>query len=115
MTRRQHTKFYGSTFFIVAYKLVITANNGDTIHPTGNYYFDTSGTNRSFHFNYAGMKIIQNQALCNNFSVQVSRLIVPLDQAACKTGCCRPSFPRYSKGVNLGANAPQDNLLFYRK
>ena len=39
-------KFYGSTLFIVAYKLVITANNGDTIHPTGNYYFDTSGTTK---------------------------------------------------------------------
>ncbi|MDQ6902979.1 MAG: hypothetical protein M3139_08215, partial [Bacteroidota bacterium] len=45
-------KFYGSTLFIVAYKLVITANNGDTIHPTGNYYFDTSGTNTTFRFNY---------------------------------------------------------------
>lgn len=33
-------KFYGTTLFIVAYKLLITANNGDTIRPTGNYYFD---------------------------------------------------------------------------
>ena len=61
-------QFYGSTLFIVAYKLLITANNGDTIHPTGNYYFDTSGVNRTFRFNYAGIKVIQNQALCINFS-----------------------------------------------
>ena len=61
-------KFYGTTLFIVAYKLLITANYGDTIHLTGNYYFDTSGVKRTFRFNYAGIKIIKNQALCNNFS-----------------------------------------------
>ena len=61
-------KFYGTTLFIVAYKLLVTANFGDTIHLTGNYYFDTSGIKRTYRFNYAGIKIIQNQALCNNFS-----------------------------------------------
>src|ERR1019366_8508460 len=50
-------KFYGSTLFIVAYRLLITANNGDTIHPTGNYHIDTSGVNKTFRFNYAGIKV----------------------------------------------------------
>ncbi|MGH2646061.1 MAG: hypothetical protein ACRDE8_00775, partial [Ginsengibacter sp.] len=61
-------KFYGTTLFIVAYRLLITANYGDTIHLTGNYYIDTSGIKRTYRFDYAGIKIIQNQALCNDFS-----------------------------------------------
>ena len=65
-------KFYGSTLFVVSYKLLITANNGDTIHPTGTYYFDTTSSKKthtkSYHFTYPGIKVIQNQALCNNFS-----------------------------------------------
>jgi len=61
-------KFYGNTLFIVAYRLQITASFGDTIHLTGNYYFDTSGIKRKYHFDYAGIKIIKNSGLCNNFS-----------------------------------------------
>ncbi|MEO8820066.1 MAG: hypothetical protein ABI374_04430, partial [Ginsengibacter sp.] len=63
-------KFYGTTLFIVAYQLQVTAKFGDTIHLTGNYYFDTSstGTKQTYRFNYAGIKIIQNSGLCNNFS-----------------------------------------------
>ena len=61
-------KFYGTTLFIVAYRLQITASFGDTVHLTGNYYFDTSGIKRTYRFNYAGIKIIKNSGLCNNFS-----------------------------------------------
>jgi hypothetical protein len=61
-------KFYSTTLFMVAYRLKITASFGDTIHLTGNYYFDTSGTKTSYRFDYAGIKIIQNSGLCSNFS-----------------------------------------------
>ena len=61
-------KFYSNTLFMVAYRLTVTASFGDTIHLTGNYYFDTSGTKKSYRFNYAGIKIIQNSGLCTNFS-----------------------------------------------
>ncbi|MEO8861539.1 MAG: T9SS type A sorting domain-containing protein [Ginsengibacter sp.] len=101
-------KFYGSTLFIVAYKLVITANNGDTIHPTGNYYFDTSGTNRSFRFNYAGIKIIQNQALCNNFSSASFTADSSFGSGSSQNRALPAIVPGYQK-VLIGANAPQDN------
>ncbi len=62
-------KFYGGTLLMVAYRLQITASFGDTIHLTGNYYFDTtSHTNQTYHFAYPGIKVIQNSGLCNNFS-----------------------------------------------
>ena len=63
-------KFYSNTLFMVAYRLQITASFGDTIHLTGNYYFDTSttGTKTKYRFDYAGIKIIQNSGLCSNFS-----------------------------------------------
>lgn len=102
-------KFYGSTLFIVAYKLLVTANNGDTIHPTGNFYFDTSGVNRKFHFNYAGIKIIQNQALCNNFSSATFTAESSFGSGTVQNRALPAIVPGYTK-VNLGANSPADNF-----
>ncbi len=102
-------KFYGSTLFIVAYKLVITANYGDTIHPTGNYYFDTSGTNRRYRFNYGGIKVIQNQALCNNFSSASFTAESSFGAGTVKNRALAAIVPGYTK-VNLAANTPADNF-----
>ena len=101
-------KFYGSTLFIVAYKLLVTANNGDTIHPTGNYYFDTSGVNKTFRFNYSGIKVIQNQALCNNFSSASFTADSSFGSGNIQNRALAPAVPGYTK-INLGANAPGDN------
>lgn len=101
-------KFYGSTLFIVAYRLVITANNGDTIHPTGNYYFDTSGTNKSYRFNYAGIKVIQNQALCTNFSSASFTAESSFGSGNIKNRALAAIVPGYTK-INLDVNNPKDN------
>ena len=105
-------KFYGSTLFIVAYKLLITANNGDTIHPTGNFYFDSSGTssgpNRTYRFNYAGIKVIQNQALCNNFSSASFTADSSFGSGSTQNRALPATAPGYTK-VNLGPSAPVDN------
>lgn len=105
-------KFYGNTLFIVAYKLVVTANYGDTIRPTGNYYFDTSGvgTKTSFRFNYPGIKILQNLGLCSNalsasFSAESS-----FGSGTTQNRAASANVPGYIK-VNMGANAPQDNYF----
>ena len=104
-------KFYGNTLFIVAYKLLITANYGDTIHPTGNYYFDTSTSginNKTYRFNYAGIKIIKNQALCNNFSSATFTAESSFGSGSIQNRALGAIVPGYTK-INLGANSPQDN------
>ncbi|MEO6289251.1 MAG: T9SS type A sorting domain-containing protein [Ginsengibacter sp.] len=101
-------KFYGSTLFIVAYKLLVTANYGDTILPTGNYYFDTSGTNRRYRFNYGGIKVIQNQSLCNNFSSASFTAESSFGAGTVKNRALAAIVPGYTK-INLAANTPVDN------
>jgi len=106
-------KFYGSTLFIVAYKLLITANNGDTIHPTGNFYFDSTSSsathNKSYQFNYAGIKVIQNQGLCNNFSSASFTADSSFGSGNTQNSAATAISPGYTK-VPLGANAPGDNF-----
>ena len=101
-------KFYGSTLFIVAYRLLITANNGDTIHPTGNYHIDTSGVNKTFRFNYAGIKVIKNQALCNNFSSATFTAESSFGSGNIQNRALGVNAPGYIK-KNLDVNNPQDN------
>ncbi|MEO8763299.1 MAG: T9SS type A sorting domain-containing protein [Ginsengibacter sp.] len=101
-------KFYGSTLFIVAYKLKITAANGDTLNPTGNFYFDTSGVNRKFRFNYAGIKVVQNQALCTNFSSSTFTAESSFGTGSVQNRTLAATVPGYTK-INLGASAPGDN------
>ena len=71
VTPNEKPKFYGKTLFVVAYRLLVTAEFGDIIYLTGNYYYDSvrNGTHKRNHrFNYAGIKVIRNQDLCTNFS-----------------------------------------------
>lgn len=101
-------KFYGTTLFIVAYQLLITANFGDTIHLTGNFYIDTSGIKRSFRFNYAGIKIIKNQGLCANFSSASFTADSSFKTGNTQNRALPAIVPGYTK-VNMGLNAPQDD------
>ena len=105
-------KFYGSTLFIVAYKLLITANNGDTIRPTGNYYFDTTVAginNKTFRFNYGGIKVTQNQALCRNFSSASFTADSSFGLGSTQNRVLPAVVPGYTK-VNIGLNNPVDNF-----
>ncbi len=101
-------KFYGTTLFIVAYKLLITANFGDTIHLTGNFYIDTAGLKKSYRFNYAGIKIIKNQALCTNFSSASFAADSSFKSGNTQNRLLPAIVPGYTK-VNMGLNSPQDN------
>jgi hypothetical protein len=101
-------KFYGTTLFIVAYRLLITANYGDTIHLTGNFYMDTSGIKRNYRFNYAGIKIIQNQALCNNFSSASFSAESSFQSGNTQNRPLGATVPGYIK-INMGPNTPNDN------
>ena len=102
-------KFYGSTLFIVAYKLLITANNNDTIYPTGNFYFDTAGVNKKYRFNYAGIKVIENQALCNNFSSATFTAESSFGSGNIQNRASGVNAPGYVK-KNLDLNNPGDNF-----
>jgi hypothetical protein len=102
-------KFYGKTLFMVAYRLQVTADFGDTIHLTGNYYFDTSGIRRTYRFDYPGIKIIQNSGLCNNFSSASFTADSSFGEGTVQNRALPAIVPGYTK-VNLTSGAPQDGL-----
>jgi hypothetical protein len=101
-------KFYGTTLFVVAYKLLVTANYGDTIHLTGNFYIDTSGVKRTYRFNYAGIKIIKNQALCTNFSSASFTADSSFKRGSTQNRALPAIVPGYTK-VNISVSGPNDN------
>ncbi len=101
-------KFYGTTLFMVAYKLLVTANYGDTIYPTGNFYFDTSGVLNHYRFNYPGIKVVQNQGLCNNYSSASFTAESSFGSGNVQNRVAPAIVPGYTK-VNLDVNDPQDN------
>lgn len=100
-------KFYGTTLFIVAYQLKVTAGFGDTIHLTGNYYFDTSGIKITFRFDYAGIKIIPNSGLCNNFSSASFTADSSFGYGNVQNRALAAIVPGYIK-INLGLSSPGD-------
>ncbi len=101
-------KFYGATLLIVAYRLLITANYGDTIHLTGNFYFDTSGVNRTYRFDYPGIKIIQNQGLCTNFLGASFTADSSFKSGNTQNRALPAIVPGYTK-VNINISGPNDN------
>lgn len=101
-------KFYGTTLLMVAYRLKITANFGDTLRLTGNYYFDTSGIKRTYRFNYAAIKIIKNSGLCVNFSSASFTADSSFKSGTIQNRALPAVAPGYIK-INLGPNSPNDN------
>ncbi len=101
-------KFYGTTLLIVAYRLLITANYGDTIHLTGNFYFDTSGVNRTYRFDYPGIKIIKNQGLCTNFLGASFTADSSFKSGNIQNRALSAIVPGYTK-VNINISGPNDN------
>ena len=100
-------KFYGGTLLMVAYQLEVTANFGDTLYLTGNYYFDTSGTLRSYHFAYPGIKVIKNSGLCENFSSASFTADSSFGSGNVQDRVTPAIVPGYNK-VTFSANQPQD-------
>jgi hypothetical protein len=100
-------KFYGGTLLMVAYQLKITANFGDTLYLTGNYYFDTSYTTRSYHFAYPGIKVIKNSGLCENFSSASFTTDSSFGMGNVQDRVTPAIVPGYNK-VPFSANQPQD-------
>ena len=96
-------KFYGNTLFLVAYRLVITANNGDIISLSGNYFNDTKDTT----LNYPAIKIIENQGLCNNFSSATFTAESDFGSGTVQNRALGATVPGYNK-VLLNANDPGD-------
>jgi len=101
-------KHYGNTLLIVAYKLVVTANDGDTIHLSGNYYYRMSSSDKNFHFDYPGIKVIANQGLCVNFSSATFTAESSFGSGVLQNRAQSAIVPGYTK-INIGASAPGDN------
>jgi len=92
---------------IIAYKLVVTAAFGDTLHLGGNFYYNNSGT-FSYHFNYDGVKIIQNQGFCPNFSGANFSAESSFGSGNTQNRAAGIDAPGYTK-VNITANTPNDD------
>lgn len=108
-------KFYGKTLFIVAYRLVITAEFDETIYLKGNYYYDSSYTKggntitekKLRRFDYAGIKVVRNQDLCNNFSSASFTAESDFGLGSIQNRALEANVPGYNK-VNLNGGDPGD-------
>lgn len=98
-------KFYSTTLFMVAYRLLITANNGDIINLTGNYYSTSSGAN--YRFDYPGIKVIQNQGLCTNFSSATFTAESDFGNGTIQNRALGATVPGYAK-IDLDGGNPGD-------
>lgn len=62
------------TLGIVAYKIVITGNYGDTLHLGGNFYYNlwkngkAAKNDKKYHFDPVNVKVVANQGFCPDFS-----------------------------------------------
>ncbi len=107
-------KFYGTTLIIVAYQLLVTANFDDQIYLTGNYFYDSTTSKgitvpgKKYRFDYAPIKIVHNQALCNNFSSATFTAESDFGSGKTQNRPLAANVPGYIK-TNMGANAPNDN------
>ncbi len=93
---------------MVAYRLKITASFGDTIHLTGNYFYQTSLGNQTYHFAYPGIKIIQNSGLCSNFSSASFTTDSSFGSGNIQNRALRVAGGNDYTKINMGANAPGD-------
>ncbi len=102
-------KFYGTTLLVVAYRMRVTAAFGSTVYPTGTFrYRDYNSVNQVQRMNYAGIRIMDNQDLCVNFSSASFTAESSFGQGNAQNRAAGANVPGYIK-VNLGLNAPQDN------
>jgi len=102
-------KFYGNTLFMVAYRLKVTANFGDTVFLTGKFYYkDYKGANNYEQFNYAPIIVTPNQELCNEFSSASFTAESSFGQGIIQNRPAGVNAPLYTK-VDMQPNHPQDN------
>lgn len=106
----------GGTMGIIAYRVLITGSFGDVINPTGTFYYSYAGgskhnpttINTSHNFNYSGIKIVQNQSLCANFSSASFTAESSFGNGTIQNRAAGVNAPGYTK-VNLGPSSPKDN------
>ncbi len=93
---------------------MVTANNGDTIYPTGNFYYATKSTDNGstthHHIDYGGIKISQNQSLCKDFLSATFTAESSFGSGSIQNRVAPAIVPGYTK-INLGPNNPVDNLI----
>lgn len=96
-------QFYGNTLFLVAFRVKITANFGDIIHLTSNFFNDT----KDIRLEYPGIKIIKNQSLCKDFSSASFTAESDFGSGTVKNRTLEVTAPGYIK-YPLSATGPGD-------
>lgn len=100
--------FYGTTLFVVAYQLVITADFGDIVYPSGTFYYrDQHGVSKIEHFSYPGIRILPNEGLCQNFSSASFTAESDFGRGTLQNRVAGVAAPGYTKW-NLTPNNPVD-------
>ncbi len=101
-------KFYGTTLLVVAYRLTVTAAFGDTIFPKGTFLFrKNDGVDTTANLAYSGIRVISNQALCNDFSGASFSAESSFGQGTIQNRVAGVNAPGYNK-VDLVLNNPGD-------
>ncbi len=101
-------KFYGTTLLVVAYRLTVTAAFGDTIFPKGTFLFrKNDGVDTTANLTYSGIRVMPNEALCNNFSGASFSAESSFGQGTIQNRVAGVNAPGYNK-VDLALNNPGD-------
>lgn len=101
-------KFYGTTLFVVAYRLVVTAGFGEIVYPTGTFYYrDYNNVSHVQHFSYPGIKVLPNEGLCQNLSGASFTAESDFGQGTLQNRIIGVNAPGYVK-FNLTPNNPVD-------
>lgn len=124
-------KFYGTTLFVVAYRLEVTADFGDTVYLGGKFYYtykpkNSPTLNATEVLSYGGIKIIKNDGLCQNYAsasftaessfgsgtLQNRVLeIIPQGYVKANLGPNHPVDGEYSIANNTSGNGSTDNSV----
>ncbi|MCO5287616.1 MAG: T9SS type A sorting domain-containing protein [Chitinophagaceae bacterium] len=106
-------KFYNTkTLFVVAYRLEVTADFGDTVYLGGKFYYTYKPKNKptlnaTEAFSYSGIKIIKNDGLCQNYASASFTAESSFGDGTLQNRVLEANAPGYVK-VNLGPNHPDD-------
>ena len=103
-------KFYGKTLFVVAYRLEVTADFGDTVYLGGKFYYTYKPNkmptvNATEAFSYGGIKVIKNDGLCQNYASASFTAESSFGSGTLQNRVMGANAPGYIK-ANLGPNHP---------
>ncbi|MCO6496948.1 MAG: T9SS type A sorting domain-containing protein [Chitinophagaceae bacterium] len=105
-------KFYGTTLFVVAYRLEVTADFEETINPGGKFYYTyknnkNKDVSAQYGFRYGDILVTPNTGLCQNYASASFTAESSFGSGIIQNRAAGANVPGYLK-VNMSINLPND-------